>query len=193
MNRKIIKSTPFGPVIVLWAWLNDAPRITRVILSRPGLSAEECAAGLCPDSQMGSCKEVDDVAADIRGFLEGDEIEFSLGAADMSACTDFQQRVLCAEHGIPRGKVSSYKHIACYLGKSGGARAVGNALATNPFPIIVPCHRAIRSDKPLGGYQGGVEMKRALLQMEGHCFDDAGRALCVQFHYGRVENERGNQ
>jgi methylated-DNA-[protein]-cysteine S-methyltransferase len=193
MKRKILHSTPFGPVGIMWADLKGVPRIVRVILSKPGLSAEDRAAGLYPDSLMGSCKEVDDIAAGIRGFLEGDEIGFSLKAADLSVCTAFQQRVLRAEHGIPRGKVSSYKHIAGHLGKSRGARAVGNALATNPFPIIVPCHRAIRSDRHLGGYQGGVDMKQALLEMEGHFFDDAGRVTCVQFHYMRVDNERANQ
>ena len=72
-----------------------------------------------------------------------------------------------------------------YLGKSNGARAVGNALANNPFPLIVPCHRAIRSDRHLGGYQGGLEMKRALLETEGIAFDKAGRVKCPLFHYKR--------
>ena len=68
----------------------------------------------------------------------------------------FQESVLRAEATeIPRGRVSTYKLIAEHVGTHNGARAVGTALARNPFPLIVPCHRAIRSDRRLGGYQGG--------------------------------------
>jgi alkylated DNA nucleotide flippase Atl1 len=56
-----------------------------------------------------------------------------------------------------------------------GVRAVGTALARNPFPLVVPCHRAVRSDRTLGGFQGGLEMKRALLEMEGVEFDSKNR------------------
>jgi methylated-DNA-[protein]-cysteine S-methyltransferase len=75
--------------------------------------------------------------------------------------------VLLAEYGIPRGYVSTYRRIAEHVGSPGGSRAVGGALSGNPFPIIIPCHRAVRSDGGLGGYQGGLEMKKRLLAMEG--------------------------
>ncbi|MCK4795669.1 MAG: MGMT family protein, partial [Desulfobacteraceae bacterium] len=81
---------------------------------------------------------------------------------------------------------STYQRIATHLGSPNGARAVGNALATNPFPIIIPCHRAIRSDRSLGGYQGGLDMKRILLEMEGIDFDDTGRAATEDFFYKGV-------
>jgi len=61
--------------------------------------------------------------------------------------------------------------------------AVGTALAKNPFPIVIPCHRAVRSDGTLGGYQGGLEMKRALLEMEGVYFDTFDRVLTEAFFY----------
>ena len=186
MNRKIIKSTPFGPVGVIWTRLNDKPEIVRILLSKPGLSAQDQVSELYPNSQPSSCAEIDDVTIAIKGLLEGEEIEFSLDIADLSLCTEFQQLVLRAEHRIPRGSISTYQLIAKYLGKRNGARAVGNALANNPFPLIVPCHRAIRSDRHLGGYQGGLEMKRALLEKEGIPFDDTGRVACEQFHYERI-------
>jgi methylated-DNA-[protein]-cysteine S-methyltransferase len=186
MNRKIIKSTPFGSVGVIWTGLNDNPKIVRILLSKPGLSAENQVSELYPNSQPSSCAEIDDVAIAIKGLLEGEKIEFSLDVANLSLCTDFQQLVLRAEHRIPRGRISTYGLIAEYLGKRNGARAVGNALANNPFPLIVPCHRAIRSDRHLGGYQGGIEMKRALLEKEGIAFDDKGRVACAQFHYDRI-------
>ena len=186
MNRKIIKSTPFGSVGVIWTGLNDNPKIVRILLSKPGLSAEDQVSELYPNSQPSSCAEIDDVAIAIKGLLEGEKIEFSLDVATLSLCTEFQQLVLRAEHRIPRGRISTYRLIAEYLGKRNGARAVGNALANNPFPLIVPCHRAIRSDRHLGGYQGGIEMKRALLEKEGIPFDDKGRVACAQFHYERI-------
>ena len=191
MNRKIIKSTPFGSVGVIWTGLNDNPKIVRILLSKPGLSAEDQVSELYPNSQPSSCAEIDDVAIAIKGLLEGEKIEFSLDVANLTLCTEFQQLVLRAEHRIPRGRISTYRLIAEYLGKRNGARAVGNALANNPFPLIVPCHRAIRSDRHLGGYQGGVEMKRALLEKEGIPFDDKGRVACAQFHYQRIMSNNG--
>jgi methylated-DNA-[protein]-cysteine S-methyltransferase len=191
MNRKIIKFTPFGSVGVIWTGLNDNPKIVRIVLSKPGLSAEDQVSEFYPNSQTSSCAEIDDVATAIKGLLEGEEIEFSLDVADLTLCTEFQQLVLRAEHRIPRGRISTYRLIAEYLGKRNGARAVGNALANNPFPLIVPCHRAIRSDRHLGGYQGGLEMKRALLEKEGIPFDDTGRVACAQFHYERIIWNKG--
>jgi len=193
MNSKIIKSTPFGSVGVIWTGVNGNPRIQRILLSKPGLPAEDQVSELYPKSQASSCAEIDDIAIAIRGFLDGEEIEFSLDVVELSLCGAFQQLVLRAEHRIPRGSVSTYQLIAKCLGKRNGARAVGNALANNPFPLIVPCHRAIRSDRHLGGYQGGLEMKRALLEKEGISFDDVGRVACTQFHYERMMSNKGMQ
>jgi methylated-DNA-[protein]-cysteine S-methyltransferase len=183
MHKKMIKSTPFGSVGVIWTGVNDNPKIVRVLLSRPGLSAEDQVSELYPNSKASSCAEIDNVATAIKGLFEGAEIEFSLDVAELSLCSEFQQLVLRAEHRIPRGSVSTYQLIANHLGRRNGARAVGNALAKNPFPLIVPCHRAIRSDRRPGGYQGGLKMKRALLEMEGISFDNAGRVACAQFYY----------
>jgi len=183
MNKRIIKPTPFGSVGVIWTAVNQKPKIVRVLLSTPGLSAEDQASKLYPDSQASSCAEIEDVAVGIKGLLAGEAIDFSLDLADLTLCGAFQQRVLRAEHRIPRGSVSTYQLIAGHLEKRNGARAVGNALANNPFPLIVPCHRAIRSDRTLGGYQGGLDMKRALLEKEGIRFDDAGKVECCALYY----------
>jgi len=77
----------------------------------------------------------------------------------------------------------NYNLIAQHLGKTNGARAVGNALAANPFPLIVPCHRAIRSDGNLGGFQGGLNMKAALLEKEGILLDGRGRVVGAKYYY----------
>ncbi len=91
--------------------------------------------------------------------------------------------MLQAEYGIPRGWVSTYGRIARELGVVGGGRAVGNALASNPFPLLIPCHRAVRSTGALGGYQGGLEMKKALLEMEGVVFNSPTKASLIKVYY----------
>jgi methylated-DNA-[protein]-cysteine S-methyltransferase len=183
MNRTLIPDTPFGPVVLLWSWQDCSPKITRVLLSRPGVSASDEVTRLYPGAGESSCPEIDSLANDIRAVLSGKDIPFSLDLPDWSWCTPFQESVLRAEHRIPRGHVSTYRIIARHLGNERGARAVGNALARNPFPLIIPCHRAIRSDGSLGGFQGGVDMKKALLKREWVEFDEKGRIFTTQFFY----------
>lgn len=182
----LLQNTRFGPVAVVWLH-RDAPDgksiIIRVMLSKPGRPAARAVRATFPDSRLGHSEAISDIARGVQAFLEGAPLRFRLDAVDLGLCSDFQRSVLIAEHGIPRGKVSTYNLIAGHLGKPSAARAVGRALATNPFPIIIPCHRAIRSDGTLGGYQGGLAMKRALLEMEGIAFDPAGRVVTGGFHY----------
>lgn len=81
--------------------------------------------------------------------------------------TDFEQSVWLALREIPYGVTWTYKELAVRLGKPGASRAVGQALAKNPIPIVLPCHRIIESDGHIGGYSlGGAEVKRRLLEME---------------------------
>jgi methylated-DNA-[protein]-cysteine S-methyltransferase len=150
------------------------------------LSAEDQACELYPNSKISSCKEIDAIADSIKAYLEGVDVKFSLYIVDLSLCSAFQQSVLRAEHAIPRGNVSTYGLVAAHLGIRGGARAVGNASASNPFPLIVPCHRVIRSDNHIGGYGGGIEMKRALLEKERINFDEAGKVICRRLHYDKA-------
>jgi len=175
MKKKVIKTTPFGPVCILWSEVDSITKIARIIISTPGLSAIDQAAKLYRDLQEGSCTEIDTVATGIKSFLDGENITFFLDITDLGLCSCFQRSVLCADHRIQRGDISTYSQIATSLGIEKGARAVGNALAKNPFPIIMPCHRVIRSDRHLGGYRGGLYMKRTLLEKEGVVFDKAGR------------------
>ena len=185
MNKKIIKPTPFGSVCIIWHISNNFPLIVSVLLSRSGLSAEDQASEFYPNSKTSSCAEIDKVAVSIKVYLEGEDVEFSLNIADLSSCSKFQQSVLRTQHAIPRGSVSTYGLIAAHVGAPGGARAVGNVMAGNPFPLIVPCHRAVLSNLCLGGFQSGVEMKRVLLEREGIIFDKAGRVICKRLHYGK--------
>jgi len=179
----LIRSSPFGPVVLLWSIYEGQLKIFRVLISTPNVSAKHRVVTLFPDSQNAACSEIDAVADDIETFLSGEGMQFSLEIVRMDLCTEFQQEVLRAEHGIPRGAVSTYQRIARHVGRPRGARAVGNALATNPFPIIIPCHRAIRTDLYIGGYQGGKRMKQTLLQMEGVDFEKTGYVATKNFVY----------
>jgi O-6-methylguanine DNA methyltransferase len=136
--------------------------------------------GMTPDPQ--SPPEIKILANQIQKFLSREPVEFAV--ADLSICGDFQKRVLLAERKIPRGKVCSYGELARILGAPRAARAVGTALARNPFPLIIPCHRAVRSDGNLGGFAGGLKMKRVLLEMEGVTFDSRGRIKRNHFLIG---------
>jgi methylated-DNA-[protein]-cysteine S-methyltransferase len=186
MNKKIIKPTPFGSVCVIWSISDISPKIVRVLLSKPELLSERQASELYPNSKISSCAEIDAAAAAIKDHLEGEDVLFTLDIVDFTLCSTFQQSVLRATYSIPRGSVSTYQRVAASLGIPKGARAVGNALANNPFPLIVPCHRVIRSDRHIGGYGGGIEMKRALFEREGIIFDEAGRVIHKQLHHGKT-------
>ena len=86
---------------------------------------------------------------------------------DLRGMTEFQHRVLDAASEIPFGRVESYGDIARRIQRPGASRAVGNALGRNPLPIVVPCHRVVTSGGQLGGYTGGLDIKRALMHIEG--------------------------
>jgi O-6-methylguanine DNA methyltransferase len=89
----------------------------------------------------------------------------------------FTLRVLKEACRIPRGKVITYGALARAAGVPGAARAVGNVMAGNPLPLIIPCHRVVRTGGYLGGYGGGTELKRFLLRNEGVRFDTNGRVI----------------
>lgn len=80
--------------------------------------------------------------------------------------TPFTRAVLMAVTGIPRGETLSYSEVASLAGRPGAARAVGNIMAANPFPILIPCHRVIRGDGSMGGFGGGLDLKAWLLEFE---------------------------
>lgn len=88
---------------------------------------------------------------------------------DLTGATAFQKRVWTAAAAIPYGTVRTYGQIAREMGMPGASRAVGRALGMNPLPIIIPCHRVIRSDGGMGGFSAaqGIKMKRVLLSLEG--------------------------
>jgi len=101
----------------------------------------------------------------IRRYFNGEPMDFA-DKVDLAGTTRFQQKVWLTVRNIPRGETRSYGWVANQLGLPKAARAVGQALGRNPVPIVVPCHRVISSDGKLGGFGGGLEVKKFLLQLE---------------------------
>lgn len=104
--------------------------------------------------------------AQLQAYLDGTRRDFDL-PIDWSVMTDFQRTALRRVHAIPYGQTRTYSGIAAEIGKPKASRAVGRANATNPMPIVVPCHRVIGRDQSLRGYLGGIDIKEALLRLEG--------------------------
>ncbi len=115
-----------------------------------------------------SMERVSEAMSQILQYLSGDRRAFEL-EVDLRDSTDFQRKVLEAAVAVPPGYVATYGEIAARIGKPKSSRAVGQALARNPIPIVVPCHRVVAADGSLTGYSGagGIETKAHLLRLEG--------------------------
>jgi methylated-DNA-[protein]-cysteine S-methyltransferase len=111
-------------------------------------------------------RRLDEPRRELDEYFAGRRQRFEL-ALDWQLTHGFGRRVLRATARIPYGSVSTYKLVATEAGSPRGFRAAGNALGSNPLPIIVPCHRVLHADGGLGGYTGGLERKRLLLAVEG--------------------------
>jgi methylated-DNA-[protein]-cysteine S-methyltransferase len=110
-------------------------------------------------------RRLDEVRRELDQYFTGSRHEFEV-PIDWRLTHGFGRRVLRATARIPYGGVSSYKQVAAAAGSPRGFRAAGNALGSNPIPIVVPCHRVLHSGGGLGGYTGGVERKQLLLAVE---------------------------
>ncbi len=109
---------------------------------------------------------LDPVRRELEEYFAGARREFAL-PLDWSLIGPFGRRVLSVTSEIPFGGVLSYAEVAAEAGSPRGSRAAGNALGANPIPIVIPCHRVLRTGGALGGYGGGLERKRWLLELEG--------------------------
>ncbi len=109
---------------------------------------------------------LDDARRQLEDYFDGRRGGFDL-AVDLSLVAPFTDRVLTRTAAIPPGQVLTYGALAAEIGHARAARAVGNALGSNPIPIVVPCHRVVRSGGGLGGYTGGIHRKEHLLDLEG--------------------------
>jgi len=108
-----------------------------------------------------------DALGPLKRYFAGERVSFRSLKLDLSAGSPFQQAVWRELCRIPRGEVICYSELARRVGRPRAARAVGNAVGRNPIPIIVPCHRVIKADGSIGGFSCGLEIKRALHEIEG--------------------------
>lgn len=114
---------------------------------------------------LASPNRLDDTVRQLDEYFDGRRAGFEIDL-DLHLVEGFQRRVLEQLRRIGYGTTASYSDVAARSGSPRASRAVGSACAHNPVPIVVPCHRVVRSDGTLGQYLGGVEMKRALLELE---------------------------
>jgi methylated-DNA-[protein]-cysteine S-methyltransferase len=124
----------------------------------------EVAANLSPRI-LEAPRRLDTVRRELDSYFSGRLRDFDLDL-DWSLVGPFAQRVLRRTSRIPYGAVASYGHVAHEIGSPRAARAVGNALGSNPIPVVVPCHRVVRTGGNIGGYGGGLPRKRWLLDLE---------------------------
>ncbi|MFZ1948239.1 MAG: methylated-DNA--[protein]-cysteine S-methyltransferase [bacterium] len=108
---------------------------------------------------------VDKAARELARYFDGRERKFSV-PVDLTGWSPFARRVWRAAARIPFGQTRSYAWVAERVGGANFARAVGGALGANPLPIVIPCHRVVGADGALGGYTGGLWVKRWLLEFE---------------------------
>jgi methylated-DNA-[protein]-cysteine S-methyltransferase len=143
--------------------------LARLAYVDPGLEdevLEEIATRLSP-RMLSAPRRLDAPRRELDEYFAGRRRTFDL-PLDLRLLSDFTRRVLGATAQIPYGEVASYKEVATAAGSPRGSRAAGNALGSNPLPIVLPCHRVLHSSGGLGGYTGGLERKRTLLAIEGH-------------------------
>lgn len=155
--------TPFGRMLVA-----VTPRgLVRVAFQpeEPDHVLEDLADRISP-RVLEAPIAVDAVRRELDEYFDGKRRAFDI-PLDWTLTSGFRQKVLRATARIPYGGVSSYLQMATRAGNPRASRAAGTALATNPIPIVVPCHRVLRTGGHLGGYGGGLEMKAELLRLEG--------------------------
>ena len=136
---------------------DDAAIRRRIRRGRPG--AEESA----PPPAIATAIER------ITRLFEGEPDDLTGIALDTAGVPEFNRRVFAVTRTIPPGETLSYGEVAARIGERSAAQAVGRALGSNPFPIIVPCHRVVAADGRLTGFSapGGIDTKRRMLEIEG--------------------------
>lgn len=131
-------------------------------------------------NNLPSSKLTEQVSGMLMQYFKGVPQQFDIIPVDLDLTGIFRRHVLGFIRSIPYGMVKSYGEVACLAGSPGAARAVGGAMASNPAPVIIPCHRVISASGRLTGFTapGGLEMKKILLKMEGVEFK--GELICQE-------------
>jgi methylated-DNA-[protein]-cysteine S-methyltransferase len=119
-------------------------------------------------------KYFEDLIIRLIDYFQGNDVSLNF-PLELSGFTSFQKKVWKATRKIPYGEIRTYGWIGKKIKSPLAFRAVGQALGKNPFPILVPCHRVIRNNGKIGGFSGGIDLKKSLLNLEGIKLDPAGR------------------
>jgi len=145
--------------------LGSSDGLRRITLPNP--SKKQAQASLGTDAAQATLSNdiFKDLMRRFQLYFTGRRVDFP-DKLDLDEATVFQRQVWEATRCIPYGQTKSYAWVAQQTGKPGAARAVGQSLGKNPLPIIIPCHRVLKSDGTLGGFSGGLEMKKHLLTLE---------------------------
>lgn len=159
--------TPIGPCRIDW----EGDRLTGVTL----LPKRDTASISSPPNTIPRFAE--QIATALAGHVEGSMDDLTAIPLDLDHLPPFHQRAYRAARQIPPGQTVSYGRLATLAGSPGAARAVGQAMGRNPFPLIVPCHRVVAADGSLVGFSagGGINTKRRLLALERRAVAEEGR------------------
>ena len=156
--------SPLGPLVVA-ATPKGLVRVSYTEFRGEDEVLEDLARRVSPRVLEAPAK-LDPVRRELDEYFDGRREDFDV-AIDWSYLAGFTREVLRATAAIPFGDVSTYAGVAEAAGSPRAVRAAGNALGANPMPVVVPCHRVLRTGGALGGYTGGVERKEFLLRLEG--------------------------
>jgi methylated-DNA-[protein]-cysteine S-methyltransferase len=145
--------------------LGSRAGLLRATLPRHSASEAQQQLGDSANHAVRSPQLYKDLMERFRAYFAGHKVDFP-DRLDLSGASDFQREVWEATRLVPYGETRSYTWVAEQIKKPKATRAVGQALAKNPLPVIIPCHRILASNGGLGGFSGGLEMKRFLLHLE---------------------------
>lgn len=155
--------TPLGPLLLA----GTARGLARVAFEREGFDAVlEALAARISSRVLEAPRRLDRAASELEEYFAGRRRAFDL-PLDFALSSGFRRDVQRYLPHIGYGLTRSYREVAGLVGSPRASRAVGTACATNPLPVVVPCHRVLRADGSLGGYVGGLDAKSALLALEG--------------------------
>ena len=164
MRRAIVFKSPWG-----WMGIVESLKgIQAIVLPKQSKRAVEfdISAQFSKPVQWGESPSLEAARRQLLDYLTGGRTSFDL-PLDLTEGTTFQRQVWRTLQRVPYSKLRSYRWIAVRVGGPQYARAVGNAVGSNPLPIVIPCHRIVAHDASLGGFSGGLSMKRKLLSLEG--------------------------
>ncbi len=159
-----IFDTSFGPAAILF---EPAPQCLRKLcLPHPAIESLIDTDKFARQQSMEPFPRLKHLVELVKGYFQGQAIEPVWDLMDLDHFSAAQKRVYRQVARIPYGCVSTYAQVARDAGCPAAARFVGNCMARNPYPVLIPCHRVIRSDGSLGGFGGGVDLKRRMLELE---------------------------